>query len=142
MQASAIHQSARGPFSSSRMNRHGFGVLFDAVYPAVRLNAAVSRVKDFCQSLANSPVVNDSGAGHMNGLNPRRVRFEFVQTRGVDHLARDVVFLSPLVNSIQLWQLRRIESDDHFATDFKRDFLALAKGFHGLFAFVAISRFE
>ena len=93
-------------------------------------------------SLANSPVVYDSRAGHMNGLNSRRVRFEFVQTRGVNHLAWDAVFLSPLVNSFQLWQLRRIDSDNHFATDFKRDFLAIAKGFHGLFALVAIPRFE
>jgi len=94
------------------------------------------------QTLADLYVIDNSGFGDMDGLETRRVWFEFFQSFSRDDFTANTICLTALVNSLQAGNFVSGDGDDYLATVFKGDLFTATKILHGGLAIAAILSFE
>jgi hypothetical protein len=94
-------------------------------------HAATGVLYEFGQSPAHLTEVDDSRLGHMDRIDPRRVRLQLMQARPGDPLAPHAIGQSPLIDPFEGRDLTFVDGHDDLAAPVKGNLLFPAEVLQG-----------
>jgi hypothetical protein len=134
----AVDRHFRAELPRRRADRDIVRARDDAESLGARDDATARLGDPLREPIADRAVVDDAGAGDVEGAKAGSRGLELAQALGPDELASDAVRLAPFEERFEARELGRVDGDDHFSARLERDRLPRAQLLHPALAAEAV----